>query len=163
MPCSVSHRRCYINVTFANSVALLQAEDKGAVHAGFIGGFIIPCRIGVGRIYLLQMDAERSSLCDSPSKHEADLGRNRERNQTRTQVRAGYLAGQISVTIFLIITWHYWIASVEYQHPAYGCRSTGFRYMRIMQFASSTSTDVQQAQTNLYQRLNSYYKWGALR
>jgi methyl-accepting chemotaxis protein len=70
---------------------------------------------------------------------------------------------KVSVTIFLIITFAItglllWNISTLRT----GVEELGSRYMRIMQFASSTSTDVQQAQANLYQKLNSYYKWGVL-
>ncbi|NMB12547.1 MAG: hypothetical protein GX977_09700 [Firmicutes bacterium] len=98
------------------------------------------------------------------------LLRGRPRKKQRAQSNQDMVRGwpilrlvKVSVTIFLIIT--FGITGLllwNINTLRTGVEALGSRYMRIMQFASSTSTDVQQAQANLYQRLNSYYKWGAL-
>ena len=94
------------------------------------------------------------------------LGKRRQKKKTDQNMTRGWpilRLVKVSVTIFLVITFAITGLLLWNINNLRTCvDDLGSKYMRIMQFASSTATDIQQAQANLYQKLNSYYKWGIL-
>ena len=94
------------------------------------------------------------------------LGKRRQKKKTDQNMTRGWpilRLVKVSVTIFLVITFAITGLLLWNINNLRTCvDDLGSKYMRIMQFASSTATDIQQSQANLYQKLNSYYKWGIL-
>ncbi|NLY29131.1 MAG: hypothetical protein GX047_00670 [Firmicutes bacterium] len=96
------------------------------------------------------------------------LGRRKQKKrvQTEQQMARGWpilWLVRVSIVVFLVIT--VGIASlllVNVNHLRTGIEELSNKYLQIMQFASSTSTDIEKAKANLYSILRTYYRFGFL-
>ena len=96
------------------------------------------------------------------------LGRRKQKKRVQTdqQMARGWpilWLVRVSIVVFLVVT--VGIASlllVNVNSLRTGVEELSTKYLQIMQFASSTSTDIEKAKANLYSILRTYYRWGLL-
>ena len=111
--------------------------------------------------------AERSRLMGLP-RLPFRLGRRKQkkRAQTEHQVARGWpilWLVRASIVVFLVIT--VGIASlllVNVNSLRTGVEELSTKYLQMMQYAASTSTDIEKAKANIYSILRTYYRWGLL-